>query len=138
MRVLGRGVPGVLGGADDEGDLQVPHHEGEVRVGAFGADEPVAVAGGEVGVEHGDDAGDFGVVAVAGGREGFGVEDVEPGWWKGFFSEAGGGGSVHYIQGGERMEGGRGELPCCLPEVGALAGGLVEGPLLELVGFWGR
>ena len=71
--IIGR-VP--IGVFENEGDLHVPHDEGEIGVGALVAHEPGAA--GEVGVEDGCDALDFVIVAFAGGGEGLGVEKVEP------------------------------------------------------------
>ena len=62
----------------DEFDLRVPHHKGQVGVGALVAHQPVAV--GEDAVQHAGDAFDFRRVAGLGRWELFGVEEGEPGW----------------------------------------------------------
>ena len=77
--ILGR-VPGVLCIFQDERDLSVPHDEGEIRVGTLVPHKPIAVC--EMGVEDAGDAVDLVVVAFAGGRERFGMEDVEPVWFE--------------------------------------------------------
>ena len=71
-----RGVPGVLRVFHDEDNLSVPHDEGEVRVCTLVTHEPGTA--GEMRVEDGSNAFDLVVVALAGGWEGLGMEDVEP------------------------------------------------------------
>ena len=76
VRILSR-IPRILCIFQDARNRIIPHDEGEVSPCALVAHEPVAV--GKMGVEHFNDAVDFVVVAFAGGWEGLGVEDVEPG-----------------------------------------------------------
>ncbi len=71
-----RQVPCLLCTCQDERDVRVPHGKRKIRIRALVAHEPGSV--GEVRVEDGNDADDFLVVAIAGGRKELGVECFEP------------------------------------------------------------
>ena len=70
-------IPGILCIFQDVRDLSVPHDEGEVRVCALITHEPATVS--EMGVEDFSDTVNLIVVAFAGRRERFWMEEIKPG-----------------------------------------------------------